>query len=41
MLAFPNASVLAAELRDAGFDQVGYQALSSGIVYLHVAQKPS
>ncbi|MBP9943214.1 MAG: ubiquinone/menaquinone biosynthesis methyltransferase [Desulfomicrobium sp.] len=41
ILAFPNASVLAAELRDAGFDQVGYQALSSGIVYLHVAQKPS
>ena len=41
ILAFPNASVLAGELRDAGFGQVGYQALSSGIVYLHVAQKPS
>ena len=40
ILAFPNASVLAAELRDAGFDQVGYQALSSGIVYIHVARKP-
>jgi demethylmenaquinone methyltransferase/2-methoxy-6-polyprenyl-1,4-benzoquinol methylase len=41
ILAFPNASALAKELRDAGFDQVGYQALSSGIVYIHVAQKPS
>ena len=40
ILAFPNASVLAAELRDAGFDQVGHQALSSGIVYIHVARKP-
>ena len=40
ILAFPNASVLAGELRDAGFDQVGYQALSSGIVYIHVARKP-
>lgn len=40
ILAFPNASVLAGELRDAGFDQVGCQALSSGIVYIHVARKP-
>lgn len=40
ILAFPDASVLAGELRDAGFDQVGYQALSSGIVYIHVARKP-
>jgi demethylmenaquinone methyltransferase/2-methoxy-6-polyprenyl-1,4-benzoquinol methylase len=40
ILAFPDASVLAGELRDAGFDQIGYQALSSGIVYIHVASKP-
>lgn len=40
ILAFPNASVLAGELRDAGFDQVGCEALSSGIVYIHVARKP-
>jgi len=38
--AFPNARTLAAELLDAGFAQVSYQPLSSGIVYLHVAQKP-
>ena len=41
ILAFPHASALAKELRNAGFDKVGYQALSSGIVYIHVAQKPS
>ena len=41
ILAFPHASALAKELRSAGFDKVGYQALSSGIVYIHVAQKPS
>ena len=38
--AFPNARTLAAELLDAGFAQVSYQPLSSGIVYIHVAQKP-
>lgn len=37
--AFPQAPILARELVDAGFDRVGYQPLSSGIVYLHVAQK--
>jgi demethylmenaquinone methyltransferase / 2-methoxy-6-polyprenyl-1,4-benzoquinol methylase len=41
ILAFPHAPVLAKELRDAGFEQVGFQPLSSGIVYIHVAQKPS
>jgi SAM-dependent methyltransferase len=41
ILAFPHAPFLAGELRDAGFEQVGFQALSSGIVYIHVAQKPS
>lgn len=40
ILAFPDAHTLAGELRDAGFDQVGCQALSSGIVYIHVARKP-
>ncbi|NCD25329.1 MAG: ubiquinone/menaquinone biosynthesis methyltransferase [Deltaproteobacteria bacterium] len=38
--AFPDARVLAHELLDAGFDAVSYQALSSGIVYVHVARKP-
>lgn len=40
ILAFPDARALAAELVGAGFDQVGYEALSSGIVYIHVARKP-
>ena len=40
ILAFPDSRALAAELVQAGFDQVGCQALSSGIVYLHVARKP-
>jgi demethylmenaquinone methyltransferase/2-methoxy-6-polyprenyl-1,4-benzoquinol methylase len=39
--AFPHARSLAGELRAAGFDQVSYQALSSGIVYIHVARKPA
>lgn len=38
--AFPNARTLARELVDAGFSQVSYQALCSGIVYIHVGQKP-
>jgi len=38
--AFPNARILAGELLDAGFDTVSYEPLSSGIVYIHVAQKP-
>lgn len=36
---FPDARALAGELRDAGFAGISYQALSSGIVYIHVAQK--
>ena len=40
ILAFPDARALAAELAQAGFDQIGYQALSSGIVYIHVGRKP-
>jgi demethylmenaquinone methyltransferase/2-methoxy-6-polyprenyl-1,4-benzoquinol methylase len=40
ILAFPDSRALAAELVEAGFDQVGCQALSSGIVYIHVARKP-
>lgn len=39
--AFPNARTLAAELLDAGFATVSYEPLSSGIVYIHVAQKPN
>ena len=38
--AFPHARSLAGELQAAGFAQVSYQALSSGIVYIHVARKP-
>lgn len=38
--AFPDAKILCSELLDAGFDQASYQALSSGIVYIHVARKP-
>lgn len=38
--AFPDAGTLGRELLEAGFDQVGYQPLSSGIVYIHVARKP-
>lgn len=39
--AFPHARSLAGELQAAGFAQVSYQALSSGIVYIHVARKPA
>ncbi len=39
--AFPPARALAGELRDSGFSAVGFHALCSGIVYLHVAQKPA
>ena len=39
--AFPNARTLAAVLLDAGFATVSYEPLSSGIVYIHVAQKPN
>lgn len=38
--AFPPARELAGELRDAGFATVGYHPLCSGIIYVHVAEKP-
>lgn len=38
--AFPDAGTLCRELLEAGFDRVGCRPLSSGIVYIHVAQKP-
>lgn len=37
--SFPQAHVLAQELLDAGFARVLYLPLSSGITYLHIAQK--
>lgn len=37
---FPNAEELAAELREAGFEDVDYRPLTSGIVYLHKGDKP-
>ena len=40
ILAFPDARALAEELANAGFDRVGSQPLCSGIVYIHVADKP-
>ncbi len=38
--AFPDAPSLARELSRAGFGRIMYQPLSSGIVYLHTAEKP-
>ena len=38
--SFPTARELAAELIAAGFEQVGYVPLTSGIVNLHVGRKP-
>lgn len=37
---FPDACDLAMEMRKAGFSRVFYYPLSSGIVYIHVAEKP-
>lgn len=37
---FPDEERLALELVQAGFDRVFYYPLSSGIVFVHVAQKP-
>lgn len=37
--AFPQARDLARELLDAGFARVAYEPLSSGIVYIHIAEK--
>ena len=36
---FPNECALAAEMRAAGFPEVYWQPLMSGIVYIHVARK--
>lgn len=38
--AFPTAERLAEELQQAGFEGVAFERLSSGIVYLHTAEKP-
>jgi demethylmenaquinone methyltransferase/2-methoxy-6-polyprenyl-1,4-benzoquinol methylase len=38
---FPTAERLAAELRDLGFHEVGFERLSLGIVAIHVARKPA
>lgn len=37
---FPNARELALELEEAGFKNVGFRKLSSGIVCLHWGEKP-
>lgn len=37
--SFPSADVLASELAQAGFVQVGYTPMSAGIVWLHTARK--
>ncbi len=36
---FPQADMLALEMRQAGFERVYHRPLTSGIVHLHVAQK--
>ncbi len=38
--AFPDAPALVRELTQAGFGRIMYQPLSSGIVCLHIAEKP-
>jgi demethylmenaquinone methyltransferase / 2-methoxy-6-polyprenyl-1,4-benzoquinol methylase len=38
--AFPDAEGLAAELRDAGFEQVRFERLTLGVAAIHVARKP-
>lgn len=38
---FPDAERLAAELRDAGFEDVAFERLSLGIVAIHSARKPA
>jgi demethylmenaquinone methyltransferase / 2-methoxy-6-polyprenyl-1,4-benzoquinol methylase len=37
---FPSAEVLAAEIREYGFDEVAFERLSMGIVAIHTARKP-
>ncbi len=38
--AFPDEEALAEELRSAGFSDVRWTAMTSGIVFLHEAQRP-
>ena len=38
---FPNAEVLADELREAGFKDVAFERLSLGIVAIHTGRKPA
>jgi len=38
--AFPAEDALAGELENAGFEDVYYKPMASGIVYLHVGMKP-
>lgn len=40
IMAFPDADELADEMRDAGFKRVYHLPLTSGIVQLHVGEKP-
>jgi len=39
IMAFPTADELAQEMLEAGFSRAYYKPMSSGIVYLHVAEK--
>lgn len=39
IMAFPTAAELSTEMVEVGFDRVYYKPMTSGIVYLHVAQK--
>ena len=38
---FPDERTLGEELRRSGFDRVMFMPLLSGIVYIHVAEKPA
>ena len=40
ILAFPPPEDIAGEMRAAGFSQVEFRLLSSGIIFLHTASKP-
>ncbi|AAS97644.1 ubiquinone/menaquinone biosynthesis methyltransferase [Nitratidesulfovibrio vulgaris] len=40
IMSFPDADALAAEMHDAGFTRVYHLPLTSGIVRLHVGEKP-
>lgn len=39
IMAFPTADELIQEMMDAGFNRAFYKPMTSGIVYLHVAEK--